>query len=58
MDGEANLMLESSEWAQKFIFLAQVENFKSRDLTEKDEIVKEWMEERINILRKKENGET
>lgn len=58
MDGEANLMLESSEWAQKFIFLAQVENFKSRDLTEKEEIVKEWMEERINILRKKENGET
>ena len=39
MDGEANLMLESSEWAQKFIFLAQVENFKSRDLTEKEEIV-------------------
>ena len=58
MDGEANLMLESSEWAQKFIFLAQVENFKSRDLTEKEEIVKECMEERINILRKKENGET
>ena len=58
MDGEANLMLESSEWAQKFIFLAQVENFKSRDLTEKEELVKEWMEERINILRKKENGET
>ena len=50
-------MLESSEWAQKFIFLAQVENFKSRDLTEK-EIVKEWMEERIAILKKKENGET
>lgn len=58
MDREINLMLESSEWAQKFIFLAQVENFKSRDLTEKEEIVKEWMEERIDILKKKENGET
>ena len=58
MDREANLMLESSEWAQKFIFLAQVENFKSRDLTEKEEIVKEWMEERIDIFKKKENGET
>ena len=45
-------MLESSEWAQKFI-LAQVENFKSRDLTEKEKIVKEWMEEKIDILRKK-----
>ena len=51
-------MLDSSEWAQKFIFLAQVENFKSRDLTEKEKAVKEWMEERIDILKKKENGET
>jgi len=58
MDREVNLMLDSSEWAQKFIFLAQVENFKSRDLTEKEKAVKEWMEERIDILKKKENGET
>ena len=34
MDREINLMLESSEGA-KIYLLAQVENFKSRDLTEK-----------------------
>ena len=55
MDGETNLMLDSSEWAQKFIFLAQVENFKSRDLTEKEKIVKEWMEKKIESLKEKEN---
>ena len=44
--------------AQKFIFLAQVENFKSRDLTEKEEIVKEWMEEKNRYSQEKENGET
>ncbi len=51
-------MLSSTDWAQKFILLAQIENFKSRDLTQKEKIVKEWMEERIDILREKEHGKT
>ena len=57
MDGETNLMLDSIEWAQKFIFLAQVENFKSQDLTEKEKIVKEWMEKKIEYLKEKENDQ-
>jgi hypothetical protein len=49
------MMLNSTDWAQKFIFLAQIEIFKSRDLTEQEKIVKQWMEEKIEFLREKEN---
>ena len=45
--------LNSVEWQAKYLYLAQIENFKSRDLTYKETIVMEWMQDRVEELRKR-----
>ena len=45
--------LNSVEWQCKYVYLAQIENFKSRDLTDQEVIVMKWMEKRVQELRKR-----
>ena len=45
--------LDSVEWAAKYVYLAQVENFKSRELTDQEVVVMKWMEKAIQQYREK-----
>lgn len=45
--------LNSIEWQCKYVYLAEIENFKSRDLTDQEVIVMKWMEKRVQELRKR-----
>ena len=45
--------LNSVEWQMKYVYLAQIEVFKSRDLTDQEVIVMKWMEKELSKLREK-----
>jgi len=48
-------MLDSVEWARKFVYLSLIEDLKSKKLDEKEAVVKEWLEKQIELFRAKEN---
>ena len=48
-------MLNSVEWARKFVYLSLIEDLKSKKLDEKEAVVKEWLEKQIELFRAKEN---
>jgi len=45
--------LNSVEWQIKYVYLAQIETFKSRELTDEEVIVMKWMEKVIDDLRRR-----
>ena len=45
--------LDSVEWAAKYTYLAQIEAFKSRDLTDEEVIVMKWMQKVVDDLRRR-----
>jgi len=45
--------LDSVEWAAMYVYYAQIENFKSRDLTDEEAVVMEWMQKIANDLKER-----
>lgn len=45
--------LDSIEWQAKYVYLAQLENFKFRDLTDEEKVVVKWMEDIVEDLIKR-----
>ncbi len=45
--------LDSIEWQIKYVYLAQLESFKFRDLTDEEKVVMKWMENIVEDLRKR-----
>ena len=50
-------MLDSTEWAAKYVYLHQLNDFASREeLTDEEKITLKWMTKKVEQLREKENG--
>jgi len=47
--------LTGVEWQFKYSYLFQIEQFQSRELTEEERTVMEWMKKQVELLREKEN---
>ena len=45
--------LDSAEWAAMYVYFAQIENFRSRDLTDEELVVMEWMQKIANDLKER-----
>jgi len=45
--------LDSTEWAAMYVYFAQIENFKSRELTDEELVVMQWMQKIANDLKER-----